>query len=180
MDMNNNIIVLAVVLILFLGGVLLAVRHRKKRKPAPVPEKPAVWQEDGPSEYSESREILQPANAQLEACEDDGETVALTEGCIVGISGAYQGAEIVLSVGEPVMIGRDSGRSNLVIEDKAVSRAHCQISYDAYNHQYILRDDSTNGVFLKDGSRVEPRQDVCLPPGTEIRLGNTEQVFLLR
>ena len=129
--------------------------------------------------YQNTNEVFQPANARFEDEDDEGETMALSGGSIQGISGMYKDAVIPMKIDETVMIGRDSSRSNLVIEEKSVSRRHCAIRFDTFNGTYQVRDYSTYGVFLEDGTKLPSDQEVELKPGTKIRLGSTEHVFLL-
>lgn len=130
--------------------------------------------------YQEAEAVLQPVNSSFEEYDDEGATMALADGKLVGVSGMYQGAELVIRPGDKIIIGRDAARSNLVIQDKEISRKHCEITYDAYNQVYILCDCSTNGVYLGDGSRTEAQRPVSLKPGSVIRLGNTDHVFELK
>jgi hypothetical protein len=138
--------------------------------------------DDSPQDgyYQNTHEVFQPTNARFDEMDDDGETVALSGGIIQGISGMYQEAEIQLKINETVIIGRDSAKCNLVIDDKAVSRRHCGISYDAFNCIYKVQDFSTYGVYLADGTRIPSGQMAELQPGTQIRLGSTANIFLLK
>ncbi len=101
-------------------------------------------------------------------------------GCIRGISGIYQGAALRLDGSSRLRIGRDSASCGLVIPDPKISRVHCEIRYDQQACQYILQDCSTNGTFLEGGPQIGQSQAVVLPSGTRIRLGTTENVFLLQ
>lgn len=101
-------------------------------------------------------------------------------GCICGIGGIYQGAALRLGGGDCLRVGRDSASCNLVLPDQKISRIHCEIRYDQQEHRYILYDRSTNGIFLEDGAQISQRRAVSLPAGTKIRIGTTENVFLLQ
>lgn len=101
-------------------------------------------------------------------------------GGIRGISGIYQGAVLRLGGGDCLRVGRDSASCNLVLPDQKISRIHCEIRYDQQEHRYILYDRSTNGIFLEDGAQISQRRAVSLPAGTKIRIGTTENVFLLQ
>lgn len=146
-----------------------------KAQPTPNP-----GPEVKPEKYQEADSVLQPVNSRIEDYDDEGATVALSDGELVGISGMYEGAELPIRPGDKIIIGRDAGKSNLVIQDKEVSRKHCEITYDAYNQTYIICDCSTNGVYLGDGSRTAAQQPVYLKPGSVIRIGNTVHVFALK
>lgn len=141
---------------------------------------PEIVPEPSGEKYREADAVLQPVNGIAEDYDDEGATVALSNGAIAGVSGMYEGAELPISPGDKIIIGRDAGKSNLVIQDKEISRQHCEIAYDSYNQSYIVTDHSTNGVYLGDGSRIAEKQPVFLKPGTVIRMGNTIHVFQLK
>ena len=68
-----------------------------------------------------------------------------------------------------IRIGRDSGESNIFINDAAVSQFHCRI-YSQDDHVYLQDMLSSNGTFLKrsllksyglyDGSQIELRTEL--------------------
>ncbi|WP_432627731.1 FHA domain-containing protein [Brotaphodocola sp.] len=111
---------------------------------------------------------------------DDNETRILPKGGLIGIKGFYQGAEIPLNLGEKIVIGRDQEKSNLIISAKEISRKHCEISFDPVSKEYIVCDESTNGVYLGDGSRIESKKPVHLKSGTVLQMGQTEHMFKLK
>ena len=105
------------------------------------------------------------------------DTVTNLEGGIIGLTGEYAGARI--PVGKtPVVIGRDQNSSNVILQDNRISRQHCSVVYDASRKIYIVRDFSSNGTFLEDGSRLKPNQINELPPGTKIRVGDNSTFVL--
>lgn len=130
--------------------------------------------------YQKADSVIAPVTGSPYAAGDDGETVALKQGALIGVSGMYQGAEIPMNSEESITIGRDAESSNLVISDKAVSRQHCSVTYDAFRQTYSVMDHSTNGVYLRDGSRLVQGQPATLHPGDTIRIGNTDHVFQLK
>lgn len=130
--------------------------------------------------FQDADSVLQPVNKNFEDDGDEGATLALTDGTLVGVGGMYQGAELPIGPGDKIIIGRDGERSNLIIQDKEISRKHCEITYDAYSQAYMVCDYSTNGVYLGDGSRVAAQQPVYLQPGSTIRIGNTANIFQLK
>ena len=106
------------------------------------------------------------------------DTVTNLEGGIIGLTGEYAGARI--PVGKtPVVIGRDQNSSNVILQDNRISRQHCSVVYDASRKIYIVRDFSSNGTFLEDGSRLKPNQVNELPSGTQVRVGE-KNVFVLQ
>ncbi len=141
---------------------------------------PLLHDNKSSEKYQKADSVLQPMNARQDSYDDDGETMALGGGALIGVTGMYQGAEFPLSIGETIAIGRDAEKSNLVISEREISRLHATVSYDAYNQCYQICDYSTNGVFLKDGSQLPPRQAAYLHSGDTIRLGNTAHVFRLK
>lgn len=100
------------------------------------------------------------------------------EGGIIGISGEYAGARIPVGK-SPVVIGRDQNSSNVILADNRISRQHCSIVYDAARKMYIVRDFSSNGTFMQDGTRLKSNQINELPSGTQIRVGD-KNVFALQ
>ena len=76
-----------------------------------------------------------------------------------------------------IRIGRDSGESNIFINDAAVSQFHCRI-YSQDDHVYLQDMRSSNGTFLKrgllksygiyDGNQIELRT------GDRITVGSSE------
>ena len=99
------------------------------------------------------------------------------EGCVVGLTGEYTGARIPIGK-TPVVIGRDYHSCNVILQDNQISRQHCSIVYDVFRKTYIVRDFSSNGTFLEDGSRLKPNQINELPPGTKIRVGDNSTFVL--
>lgn len=110
---------------------------------------------------------------------DDSSTLAFTAGQIVGISGDYQGMTINLSNGDKILFGRE-GSCNVVIQDTEVSRKHCMVRYSELERAYFVTDYSTNGVFMENGQRITKMTETKVAPGGRIRLGQSQQVFLLK
>ena len=54
-----------------------------------------------------------------------------------------------------------------------------EITYSADKKVYELMDYSSNGTFLKNGTRLKHTQKVKVKPGTEIYLGIPENSFKL-
>lgn len=93
--------------------------------------------------------------------------------------GMYQGSSIPLSHMQTVSIGRDAARCNLVVDEKAVSRKHCTITYNAVKDRYLLQDTSSNGTFLEGGRRVPNGSVMELNPGLKFYLVIPENEFRL-
>ena len=94
----------------------------------------------------------------------------LRKGKLVVVGGADQGKEIEIS--KPRVTGGRSIISDLVVQDKAVSGTHFEVS--ARDDGYRLRDlNSRNGIYVGD-LRV---REVYLRPGTIFRIGHTNIQF---
>lgn len=102
-----------------------------------------------------------------------------TSGVIRGTNGEYSGQEIVIQDMEHIILGRSPEESNLVVNGKKVSRKHCSITYHASDQGYYLTDYSSNGTYKIDGTRLPQLTEVRLGPGTQIYLGNRDNVFQL-
>ena len=94
----------------------------------------------------------------------------LRKGKLVVVAGAEPGREI--EIVKPRVTGGRSIISDLVINDKAVSGTHFEVS--ARDDGYRLRDlNSRNGVYIGD-VRV---REAYLRPGTIFRIGHTQIQF---
>src|SRR5215212_5153827 len=94
----------------------------------------------------------------------------LRKGKLVVVNGADQGKEVEIS--KPRVTGGRSIISDLVVQDKAVSGSHFEVS--ARDDGYRLRDlNSRNGIFVGD-LRI---REVYLRPGTVFRIGHTHIQF---
>lgn len=124
--------------------------------------------------------VSQSASGPAMGHRGDGGKAAGSEGCICGVSGIHKGKKFPMKAGGCVVIGRDGSRCDLVLMDQKVSRVHCELRYDRQERRYILYDCSTNGTFLENGAQIGQRRAVALPPGTRIRIGTSEDVFLLQ
>src|SRR3954468_22406580 len=103
--------------------------------------------------------------------EGDWATVRrLRKGKLVVVSGADQGKAV--EIAKPRVTGGRSIISDLVVQDKAVSGTHFEVS--ARDDGYRLRDlNSRNGIFVGD-LRI---REVFLRPGTVFRIGHTNIQF---
>lgn len=125
--------------------------------------------------------VLEPVAGEAISSEsDDDVTMDLTSGKIEVLSGMYKGAVIDIQIGDKILVGRDESLCSLVISEKAISRKHCEITYDTYKKCFYITDYSTNGIFLDNGQKIQTEISVILKPGTTIQLGSTDNIFLLR
>ncbi len=94
----------------------------------------------------------------------------MRKGKLVVVSGADQGKELEIS--KPRVTGGRSIISDLVVQDKAVSGSHFEVS--ARDDGYRLRDlNSRNGIYVGE-LRV---REVYLRPTTVFRIGHTNIQF---
>jgi ABC transport system ATP-binding/permease protein len=84
------------------------------------------------------------------------------------------GARAVVRPDHPVVVGRDPS-CDLVIENKLVSRRHCEIDYA--EDGWVVRDlDSRNGTFVDDQRAAY----VAAVDGGQVRLGSVTEGALVR
>lgn len=131
--------------------------------------------------YQQYNGVINPVKGNTTSAQGQNDsTMDLTTGKLEAVSGVYRGAVIELLYGESLVIGRDKNTCGLVIEEKEISRRHCEIAYDTHKRCFYVTDYSTNGVYLDTSQPIQKNQPVELKPDTEIRLGRSENVFLLR
>ena len=101
------------------------------------------------------------------------------EPSIVCLSGIYKGAVFPIPKNEELIFGRDAALCHIVITDNAgkISRKHVTISYDPINDVYVVTDNSSNGTYLADGSRLVTNIPVRLRRGSIIYLAKRDNSF---
>lgn len=99
-------------------------------------------------------------------------------GKLVGIAGAYAGAELKLDAAG-IIVGRDATEAQLVIESPKVSRRHCKITYDAQKGNYTVIDYSTNGTFVGKRRLIKGTPEI-LPSGSILNIGDSKNSFRLQ
>lgn len=99
---------------------------------------------------------------------------------IMCLAGEYQGVSVPMEDGAAITIGRDASCCNLVISGSKISRKHCQITYEKARNKYMVTDFSTNGTYIKDGTRLVKERSMELDPGTVLTLGNDANSFRLQ
>ena len=105
----------------------------------------------------------------------------MQHGVLAGLSGTYAGAEIPLNDGEVVTFGRAENNHLIFTDEKRISRNHCSIRWDARNQRYLLQDYSSSGTYLNGSQESLPKNtELVIPCGSQIALGNQNNVFLLR
>lgn len=102
-------------------------------------------------------------------------------GVLMGRTGLYAGAEIPLTSGECIRMGRHADNQLVFSGQDNVSRSHCQITWDSGRQKYIFRDYSSNGTFANGARDCLPQNlDLDLDPGTTIALGDENNTFYLK
>ena len=101
-----------------------------------------------------------------------------TMGKVQCIRGSAKGQGFQLPANSKVVVGKNSDKANLVINDSRVSNVHCSIQYNAENNTYIVTDLSTNGTFL-NGTKLQKSVPVTCQAGSRITLVDDSNEILL-
>lgn len=101
-------------------------------------------------------------------------------GGMVCIMGQGVGRMLSLESDLRMVVGRDDAVCDFTVPDPKVSRKHMEITYIGAVNQYRIVDYSKNGVFLKDGRRLEKNKEYYLPPKTEFNLGQGNNRYKLK
>ncbi len=121
--------------------------------------------------------------AQYIGTSDDGQTRQLTmsgnvkSGYVVGIQGAFSGANVPVMPGDVLVIGSDAKQCNLVIQGAEVSPVHIKITFDGVNFQ--ANDCSAAGTYDMQKGRLPKGQTVTLSAGTYLQMGTRGDIFSL-
>lgn len=99
---------------------------------------------------------------------------------LLGISGMYAGSNFPLTPDQPVILGRDGAVAQIVFSQGAqkISRRHCEVMFNSQTQQYRVTDLSSNGTYV-NGSRLPANAPVKLARGTEISLGDSNNIMKL-
>ena len=148
----------------------LAVTPRKVKAAATnIPQVEKIRQDQIETKYNIMTEEKQEAQTEQ------------THGVLVGRVGIYAGAEIPMTDGEFIRLGRHSDNHLIFAGELNVSRNHCQIKWDAGRGKYVFRDYSSNGSFVNGSEDCLPQYlDLDLEPGTTIAIGDEKNVFYLK
>ncbi len=152
------------------AALALAASPRKRKVTAEsIPQMEEVKQQQVEAKYN------------IMTGEKQEKTEMPAHGVLVGITGVYAGAEIPMTDGEYLLLGRQPN-NHLVFGGQAnVSRNHCRIQWDAGRQKYIFRDYSSNGSFLHGSEDCLPQNlDLELEPGTTIDIGDAGNAFFLK
>lgn len=94
-----------------------------------------------------------------------------------GVQGLHQG-QIFYLQGNSITIGSEYGMG-IIIQNNVTSRRHCTIRYNTSTGCYEVLDESTNGVYLSNGTRLTKGVFTAIPRGNIIFIGNASQQFQL-
>lgn len=86
--------------------------------------------------------------------------------------------ECILISQTPVLIGKDMGLAQIIIENPVISRKHAKISMRETGDYYIEDMNSTNGTYV-NGRRLEAKKPVRLRDGDVLVFANCGYYFRL-
>lgn len=99
---------------------------------------------------------------------------------VMGLRGPCRGEVYEIRGTQLYIMGRDPKFASIVIRDANISRRHCAIKFNQQTDTFSVIDYSINGVFDASGNRITPNVYTEFPRGSEISLGNQNNVFLLK
>ena len=83
--------------------------------------------------------------------------------------------------GDEITFGRADTNNLIFATEPRISREHCKIRWDAKKEKYIFRDYSSSGSYINGSDDCLPQNlDLEVACGSEIALGNQDNVFLLK
>lgn len=97
---------------------------------------------------------------------------------IVCVEGELKGAEILISPGNQIVVGREPRFSNLVFRDMTISRKHCVIELDLQGIYYVT-DYSECGVKTEEGTYLEKFEKVKCSRQTVLHIGKAGTKIML-
>ena len=142
---------------------------------------PTIQQQ--PTIQQESKVSLQkPAQSQQPQQSQQSEQPQVQEhGVLICLKGLYAGAEIPMNDGDEITFGRADTNNLIFATEPRISREHCKIRWDAQKQKYIFRDYSSSGSYINGSDDCLPQNlDLEVACGSEIALGNQDNVFLLK
>lgn len=103
---------------------------------------------------------------------------ALRRGRVEVIEKFGENQSITIDSLNPVYVGRQTKKCNLVISSMDISRVHCVIEFDDSKRAFIVTDCSTNGTFF-NGSKLPKNIAVIFNSGTVLSLANDKHKIKL-
>lgn len=101
------------------------------------------------------------------------------KGHIIFTAGQYIGKVIDITGYEELVAGRNPKECQIVLEEPQISRIHCSIVYDANTEEYIVLNQSKNGMFFDNHKVMEKGREYRLAPKTKIGLAKGTVEFIL-
>jgi len=95
-----------------------------------------------------------------------------TRAVLSGTAGTYP-----IAPGAELLIGRDSARCQVILQEPRVSATHAAVRFDG--GQILVRDMGSNNGTLVNGNRIAPNVNTPVPPGSVLRFGPVEFVVRL-
>lgn len=159
---------------------LIGTPRKVRKVQEKIPQVQEIKQQQIEAKYSI---MLGPGQQEASVSEGgsaDRKDSSIPRGVMVGLSGVYVGAEIPMTDGEYIHLGRQK-TNHLVFEGQAkVSRDHCKIKWDAAQGKFIIFDYSSTGSFVKGSHDCLPQNlEMPLEPGTIIAIGDDTNTFRL-
>lgn len=153
----------------FAIAALISTPGKIKTAETVIPQVEEIRQEQVEAKYNIMMEEQQKPQKEPE------------HGVLIGRAGLYAGAEIPLTDGECIRMGRKADNHLVFSGQDNISRSHCQIKWDERRQKYIFRDYSANGTFANGSPDCLPQNlDLDLDPGTTIALGDESNTFYLK
>lgn len=88
------------------------------------------------------------------------------------LTGDNAGQTIMLPLNSGVIVGRANNLAQIVfLQDKYVSKKHCEVYYDSLNKTFYIEDFSTNGTWI-NGFRLNKNQVYTVSNGSVVVLAN--------
>ena len=113
--------------------------------------------------------------------DDSNPTISVLTGTIECISGDYEGARISIVPGEELIIGRSVKTSQIILQDKDISRTHCSIRFNKEDNMFYVTDLSTyESTYLNDTIHLKRGTVRRCPLGSKLTLGNGKNQFILK
>lgn len=161
-----------------LMSVLALVRTPKKiqvKESANIPQVREIKQQQVEAKYNI---IMEEANKNQN--QEKPYVPGEPRGVMVGLKGMYAGAEIPLTSGEYIKLGR-AATNHLVFDGQNnISRNHCKIKWNSERKTFQFYDYSTNGTFANGSEDCLPQNlEIDMAPGTVIALGDDTNIFRL-
>lgn len=96
---------------------------------------------------------------------------------LVCISGKLAGQVFPIPP-QGLLIGKDPAVCNVAVTLPNVSRSHCKITYNSSSRTFVLQDlGSTNGTFLRNGTRLNRSVPYALNVGDEFTIAGHTLIF---